>query len=264
MMDNMKRHILQQHGKDNTQQENCSRQQGDFSSQEHGQPEQDFVFKHPFTANISGPTSCGKTYFVKSLLQNCTTKISPPPERIIWLYKRWQPLYDVIQETVYPKVDFIQGIPLDLDQDSFINPSARNMVILDDLMSTAAKDSRVNELFTEGSHHRNLSVIAINQNLYFNKDPTQRRNCHYLVMFNNPVDQQQVMTLARQMYPGNPQNLLKHFQGATFRPYGYLVIDLKPFTPEHLRMRTDVFYKKIIRGGPLDIMKKSPELILKN
>ena len=193
------------------------------------------------------------------------TKILPPPERIIWLYKRWQPLYDVIQETVYPKVDFIQGIPLDLDQDSFINPSARNLVILDDLMSTAAKDSRVNELFTEGSHHRNLSVIAINKNLYFNKAPTQRRNCHYLVMFKNPVDQQQVMTLARQMYPGNPQNLLKHFQGATSRPYGYLVIDLKPFTPEHLRMRTDVFDKKIIRGGPSDIVKetraKSPELI---
>ena len=47
-------------------------------------------------------------------------------------------MYDVIQETVYPKVDFIRGIPLDLDQDSFINPSARNLVILDDLMSTAA------------------------------------------------------------------------------------------------------------------------------
>ena len=63
------------------------------------------------------------------------------------------------------------------------------MVILDDLMYTAAKDSRVNELFTEGGHHRNLSAIAINQNLYFNKDPTQRRNCHYPVMFNNLVDQ---------------------------------------------------------------------------
>ena len=151
-----------------------------------------------------------KTYFVKSLLQNCTTKISPPPERIIWLYKRWQSLYDIIQETVYPKMDFIQGIPLDMDQYSFINPSARNLVILDDLMSTAAKGSRVYELFTEGSHHRNLSVMAINQNLYFNKDPTQRHNCYYLVMFKNPVDQQQVMTLARQMYPGNPQNLLKH------------------------------------------------------
>ena len=83
---------------------------------------------------------------------------------MLWLYKRWQPLYDVIQQTV-PRVDFIQGIPLELDQDSFIHPGTKNLVILDDLMSTAAKDSRINELFTEGSYHRNLSVVAINQNL---------------------------------------------------------------------------------------------------
>ena len=40
---------------------------------------------------MSGPTSCGKTYFVKTLLQNCMAKISPPPQKIVWLYKRWQP-----------------------------------------------------------------------------------------------------------------------------------------------------------------------------
>ena len=42
---------------------------------------------------------------------------------------------------------------------------------MDDLMSTAAKDQRINDLFTEGSHHRNLTVIALNQNLYFAKPP---------------------------------------------------------------------------------------------
>ena len=47
-----------------------------------------------------------------------------------------------------------------------------NLFILDDLMSTASKDPRITELFTEGSHHRNFSVVAINQNLYYNKDPT--------------------------------------------------------------------------------------------
>ena len=31
-------------------------------------------------------------------------------------------------------------------------------------MSTATEDSRINELFTQGNHHRNLSVMAINQN----------------------------------------------------------------------------------------------------
>ena len=115
--------------------------------------------------------------------------------QIIWPYKQWQPLYDDIRKSVYPRVEFVQGIPLDIEQDSFINPSTQNIVIFDDLMSTASKDSRINELlvFTEGSHHRNLSVIAINQNLYYNKDPTQRRNCHYLVLFNNSIDKQQVM-----------------------------------------------------------------------
>lgn len=196
-------------------------------------------FQTSLYSTISGPTSCGKTHFCKVLLQHCLTMIWPPPERILWLYKRWHPLYDVIKSTVYPSVEFIQGIPLDLDQDSFIHPRTRN-VILDDLMSTASKDSRINELFTEGSHHRNLSVIAINQNLYYNKDPTQRRNCHYMVLFNNPVDKQQIMTLSRQMYPENSQHLLKHFKEATSKPYGYLLVDLKPTTPEHLRMRTDI------------------------
>lgn len=70
------------------------------------QRQEDFVFKRPFTTYISGPT-CGKTYFCKMLSQHCLKMIWPPPERIMWLFKHWQPLYDVIQSTVYPKVEFI-------------------------------------------------------------------------------------------------------------------------------------------------------------
>lgn len=91
-------------------------------------------FQTSLNATISGPTSCGKTHFCEVLLQHCQTKIWSPPERIVWLYKRWQPLYDVIKSTVYPSVEFMQGIPLDLDQDSFIHHRTRNLVILDDLV----------------------------------------------------------------------------------------------------------------------------------
>jgi hypothetical protein len=84
-------------------------------------------------------------------------------------------LNDIIKDTVSPSVEFIKGIPMDLEEDSFLNPQTRNLLILDDMMSNTSKDPRINELFTEGSHHRNLSVIAINQNLFYNKDPTQRR-----------------------------------------------------------------------------------------
>ena len=156
-------------------------------------------YVHPFAMIVAGCTGSGKTYFVKDMLQSM--RITPKPQRIIWLYKRWQPLYATILNTVQPEVQFIQGIPPDLDQDSVVDPSVRNLLILDDLMSSATKDPRITDLFTEGSHHRNRSVIILSHNLYFSKDPTQRRNAHYLVLFKSPVDKQQIKTLARQMYP---------------------------------------------------------------
>ncbi|CAC5390500.1 unnamed protein product [Mytilus coruscus] len=116
------------------------------------------------------------------------------------------------------------------------------MIILDDLMSTLVKDSRINDLFTEGSHHRNLSVVVLNQNLYSGKDPTQRRNCHYLVLIYNPIDRQPVMTLGRQMYPTRSDLFLRKFEEATRRPYGFLLVDLKPRTTESSRLRTDVLH----------------------
>ncbi|WAQ96109.1 hypothetical protein MAR_028799 [Mya arenaria] len=212
---------------------------------------QHMTFQHPFTMMISGPTdelrsityhslhisACGKTTFVKDVLQNHKSRIQPTVQRIIWLYKRWQPLYSIIRESVLPRVEFVQGIPTDLADDDFFDPRFNNLLILDDLFSDAGKDKRINDLFTEGSHHRSLSVVSINQNLFGTKDPTQRRNCHYLVLFNNPVDRQSVMVLARQMYPGHMDKFMHTFAKATKYPYGYLLVDLKPFTVENDRLK---------------------------
>ena len=130
---------------------------------------------------------------------------------------------------------------MDLDGDDLFDPRIRNVIVLDDLMSIAAKDPRINNLFTEGSHHRNLTVIALNQNMYFGKDLTQRRNCHYLVLFKNPIDRQPIATLGRHMYPGRAHDFLQKFEEVTKEPYSYLVVDLKPETPQWRRLCTNVF-----------------------
>jgi hypothetical protein len=150
-------------------------------------------------------------------------------------------MYDVIQRTVFPPVEFIQGIPSDLECDSFFDTGIRNLVVLDDLMSSAGKTQSITDMYTEGSHHRNLSIIALNQGLYSNKDATQRRNCHYLALFENPIDQQEVMTLARQMYPGKADVFMNQFDYATKDAYGYLLVDLKPHTPRECRLRPNGF-----------------------
>ncbi|CAC5422360.1 unnamed protein product [Mytilus coruscus] len=179
---------------------------------------------------------------MKNLLQQIKRLCSPSPERIVWLYKRWQPLYEKYKETVLPRVEFIREIPFDLESDDFFDPNIRNMILLDDLMSTSAKDSRINDLFTEGSHQRNLSVAVLNQNLHFGKDPTQRRNCHYLVLFNNPIDRQPIMNLGRQMYPSRVVYFIRKFEEATRKPFGYLLVDLKARTSESSRLRTEVLH----------------------
>ncbi|WAQ94829.1 YMD3-like protein [Mya arenaria] len=149
----------------------------------------------------------------------------------------------------YQKYRVTESIPNDLADDDFFDLRINNLLILDDLFSEVGKDKRITDLFTEGSHHRSLSVVSINQNIFGNKDPTQRRTCHHLVLFNNQVDRQSLMTLARQMYPGHTDKFMNAFAKATKYPYGYLLVDLKPFTAEDDRLKYDLKLKSMAGKG---------------
>ena len=103
--------------------------------------------------------------------------ITPPIQEIVWCYGIWQPAYDRLKAR---DVKFIEGIPDTSDW----NVDRRRLIILDDLMSET--NSGVTDLFTKGSHHRNMSVIQVTQNL-FPKKKEQRTislNSHYIVVFN--------------------------------------------------------------------------------
>ena len=124
-----------------------------------------------------------------------------------------------------------------------MDPSKRNLIIFDDLMTEAKCDQRIADLFTKGSHHRNISIVYLTQNVF----PQGRAcrdialNTQYLVLFNNPIDRQQVATLARRIYPSTCATFMRKFEDATARPYGYLVLDLKSSTSEQDKLQTDIF-----------------------
>ena len=115
------------------------------------------------------------------------------------------------------------------------------LLVLDDQMDIA--DKSITSLFTKGSHHRNISVIYIVQNLFdSNKEHrTISLNAHYLIIFKNPRDASQIMHLAKQMYPGQTKYVQEAFALATRSPHGYLLVDLKQSTPDNLRMRSHIF-----------------------
>ena len=95
--------------------------------------------------------------------------------------------------------------------------------------------------FTQLSHHNNLSVIYLNQNLYYQGKcaRTLDLNTAYTVLLKNPRNIQQVALLGRQLVMGK---LLKAaYCDATSLPFGYLVVDLSPKGNESYRLRTNVF-----------------------
>jgi hypothetical protein len=189
-------------------------------------------WKHPFTAIVSGPTGSGKSVFIFKFITNVSEMISPPPEKIIYCYGEYQPIFNE-----FPNVIFNEGLP-DITQ---FDGKERTLLILDDLMSET--NDTISNIFTKVSHHRNVSVFYITQNLFYKskQNRTMSLNAHYIVLFKNPRDAMQVATLSRQMYPGKSRFLIEVFKDATEKPFGYLLLDLKADTEEMYRIKSGIF-----------------------
>lgn len=188
-------------------------------------------FIHPFTAIVAGPSGCGKSVFVYNFLKYVDIVCNAKFSKITWCYDEMQPLYNL--DYVY----YHQGIP-DLTMFSGDQPE---LIIIDDLMREA--DGRIVDIFTKGSHHRNLSVFYITQNL-FHQGKGQRDislNSSYLIFFKNPRDKTQIRFLGRQLCPENPKFVEDAYRDATSKPHGYLMIDLKQYTNDLYRFKTNVF-----------------------
>ena len=188
--------------------------------------------KHPFTCVVAGPSSSGKTQFVFRLIRHADRLVDPPPEKIVYCYGEFQPSF-----LEFSQVEFHEGLP---DVSSFDGRS-RVLLIIDDLMNEA--DQNMCNLFTKLSHHRNVSVVFVTQNLFHRNRHvrTMNLNTHYVVLFKNPRDAGQVAIMARQMYPRKSNFVVEAFRDATREPYGYLMIDLKPETDDRYRFRTNIF-----------------------
>ena len=189
-------------------------------------------FKHPFTCLIAGPTGSGKTVFTVRLIENALTLIEPPPERIIWCYGVYQKFFNSVKN-----VEFVEGLP---DIESF-DGKQRTLLIMDDLMHET--DERVSKLFTQVSHHKNLSILYLTQNLFYGskQSRTISLTSHYLVLFKNTRDATQISHLASQMYPGRSKFMIEAYRDATSKPFSYLLVDLKPDTEDRVRVRSSIF-----------------------
>lgn len=206
---------------------------------------ENFQFKHPFTCMVAGPTGSGKTHLVRDMLRYYDyifTRLNKNKINVLWLHGQYQNLYSV---PVAPQVNIIYVDVLQKGFPSMNDIQGKNidLIVIDDLMNEMGKDVRVSNLFTKGSHHMNISVIFIVQNV-FHQSPVMRTislNAHYIVIMKNTRDRNQILVLGRQIFPMRSKFFVECYEDATSSPFGYIRVDLTPDTKEDLRLQSNIF-----------------------
>jgi hypothetical protein len=192
----------------------------------------DVRLKSPFTAVVTGPTSSGKTRLLLRLIESSDSVCTQPPIEIIYCYGEWQPNFETINN-----VTFHEGM---IDIDKEIPSDARpRWVIIDDLMNEISSQTSIDNLFTKGSHHKNISVFFVTQNPFKKEHRTMSLNAHYYFWFKNPRDKLSVVNFTKQAFPGIASKVLDVYTKATTQPWSYLLFDLRQETDDKHRLIGD-------------------------
>ena len=182
---------------------------------------------------IAGPSGSGKTVFTTKLLLDNPELFADPPPDVHSCYGSWQNGFDKLKKA---GVRFHEGIP---DSDALPQwfPEG-GVLVLDNLMDEGGNDKGVLDLFTKHSHHQNITMIYLCQDLFPNGKfaKTISRNAHYIVAFKNPGDQLGMRNLLLQSFPTRWQEVMETFRKVTDRPFGYMLLDLHPTSQDDQRI----------------------------
>ena len=181
---------------------------------------------HPFRCIIAGSSGCGKTVWVSRFLKNLHALCNVRFDRVLLYYAEWQDTY--LQEFKIPNdpsLEFREGLT-DPSDYSFDNDK-RMLFILDDLKREFS-NKVISDLFSRSSHHKNLSVLYITQNI-FHQGKGQRDislNAQNMVLFKSPREDSQIRHRAKQVFPEDVKFVQEIFKHATLQPHSYFFLDL--------------------------------------
>jgi tRNA A37 threonylcarbamoyladenosine biosynthesis protein TsaE len=205
-------------------------------------------FEAPTSIFIVGVSGSGKSYLTRQILQHSNGMFKKPTVRILFCYGVWQNLYDQMNKEI-PFIEFHQGLPSSDELYEWGAIEGHKILVLDDLMIDAADKMEMVHLFCVGSHHYNITVIHLLQNI-FHKGKAMRTaslNCHYFILFPSYRDRLQIQSFGKQLFPGKSKYFMDAFEKATSKPYGYLLVDISPHSDKTYQLRTDILPGQVTR-----------------
>ena len=183
----------------------------------------DIRLKENFKLFVSGPSRCGKTFFISELLENIDTFLKDPPETVLYIYKVWQTKFDEMKSVVDGFIEDNENVVQQLKE---LALGQRVFVIFDDLINSKSLVD-IATLFTVDGRHMNMSMAFLTQRMFVNNEHFRQisQNCDYFCVFKNPRNSSEIRTLAQQLTPGS-LDLIKIYKEATKNPFSYLLINL--------------------------------------
>lgn len=201
------------------------------------------MFKTPVRFLIAAPSQSGKTTFVVNIIKNKEKLFCGQIENIVYICsnRSFVPndLLTVNNLEIFEEMPQIEDI------------KPNTLLVIDDQQLSSLKD--ICALFCVNSHHRNISIFFLVQNLFYS-NPYMRTislNASHIVLFKSLRDKNQVQYLARQIFPDFVNSFMNVYKEETDKPYNYLVIDLSQTCTPICRIKTDIFSGKYFKSYAL-------------
>ena len=171
----------------------------------------DARFKQPFKMIIIGPSMAGKTRWVHQLIERSKDLIDAPIDNVVFFYGIKTKQISCSSNDIHNKIRYVEGILDDFQE--YISGGRKNtLFIFDDLMNEAVNHKGLINLFTKESHHLNISVIILLQDMFYSgsERKTLFRNADYLILFNTPLDKSGVFAIGHEIMPKYVSTFIKN------------------------------------------------------
>ena len=140
-------------------------------------------FVTPCSMSLIGMSGCGKTWYIKSLLEKTDGVFTEPPSRIVYCYNIYQQLFSEMSRTV-KNISFYQGVPDRETIENWASSERHLMLVFDDLYSEIVQSKDICDLTIMLSHHLRISCLFTAHNIFMNSrySKTIATNLHYILL----------------------------------------------------------------------------------
>jgi hypothetical protein len=206
----------------------------------------DVRLSHPANHMVCGSSFSGKTTLIEQLIGKSQEIFTPAPKFIAYTYSEFQPAYERMKANSPIPITFYETF----NEELYDKLPRDCLLVFDDNLSSIPIDF-LNNVVVRGGHHRSITQLYVVHNIFQKSLRTVSLNTHYYWLTKNCRDVNQIKLLGTQLGVGS-KFLLAVYKDAVQQPFSFLLVNLRPETPDSMRFMSNFLHPPITVYVPKD------------